>query len=221
MLEPFRIHDCALIVRMGGVPDAMNLRELRDRVVTCPPECLYHHFCETLLRATFDDPEFRNDFAVWASRALHDRALAEQLGVIDPYTFDDREALRAEVLDIIADRLHELPMVPWAKRGEEFNFMRAVTVVFDTGHDITEPSDLPGAIERMTRSSLYYHFVEARRRTDGGTDDFSTWLSAGDGEAKALIQALQSVDFYFLTLGELKTKLIQVTRRALNKGGQR
>ena len=81
---PFKVQDCAIITRMGGVSSAVNLRELRERIAVCPNETLYHHFCETLVRPTFDDPEFRNDFAVWASRHLRDRVLAERLGIIKP-----------------------------------------------------------------------------------------------------------------------------------------
>ncbi|HKL49292.1 MAG TPA: DUF5752 family protein, partial [Desulfuromonadales bacterium] len=62
----FRVRDCALITRMAGISSALNLRELRERVATCPLESLYHHFCETVIRASFDDPEFRNDLAVWS-----------------------------------------------------------------------------------------------------------------------------------------------------------
>ncbi|GEM_PF-6331351 len=41
---PFEIKDCALITRMGGVDPAINLRELRERMLQCPESCLYHHF---------------------------------------------------------------------------------------------------------------------------------------------------------------------------------
>jgi len=206
---PFEVKDCALIVSMGGVPDAMNLRELRERVATAPVECLYHHFCETPLRPAFDDPEFRNDFAVWASRDLHDRPLAERLGVLDPYAHLDMEDLRQSLVDIIEDRLSETEMIPWAQPGCEFHFMKAVTVVFDTGRSIDQPTELPAAIEAMTPSSLYYHFIEARRRTEERHDDFSHWLAGWGDETRRFREALDAVDFYFLTLQELKTNVVR------------
>ncbi len=219
MNGPFRIYDCALIVRMGGVREAMNLRELRDRITACSLDCLYHHFCETPLRPSFDDPEFRNDFAVWASRDLHDRPLAERLGVLDPYRFDDLEALRTEVLDLLDDHLSEIPHVPTARRGQEFHFMRAVTVLFDTGNEIREPSQLTDAIAGMTRSSLYYHFVEARRRTVDHVDDFSTWLrGSDDGAAHHLAATFSAFDFYFLALPELQRDLIFMAKEILRRG---
>ncbi|MEW5995051.1 MAG: DUF5752 family protein, partial [Candidatus Zixiibacteriota bacterium] len=138
---PFQVKDCTLITRMGGVETAINLRELRERAAICPIECIFHHFCETLIRPTFDDPEFRNDFAVWSARQLRDRVLAERLGIINPYSLENFEQLREKVLEIMDDRLAELPHIPWVPKGRDFRFMRAVTVVFDTGVILTRPED--------------------------------------------------------------------------------
>jgi hypothetical protein len=207
----FRVKDCTLIVRMGGVYPAMNLRELRDRLAICPMECLYHHFCETLIRPSFDDPEFRNDFAVWASRSLRDRILAERLAIINPYAFDDIESLRDHVIDIVDERLDEVQYVPWVSKGEEFRFLRAVTIVFDTGMQLTGPEDLLAQLPNLSLSSLYYHFIEARRRTEQKTDDFTAWLMEFEAKPARLIQALSSIDFYFLNLAELKTALYNAT----------
>ncbi|RME28389.1 MAG: hypothetical protein D6800_03950, partial [Candidatus Zixiibacteriota bacterium] len=161
----FEIKDCTLITRMAGVDTAMNLRELRERLRIAPVECLFHHFCETVIRPTFDDPQFRNDFAVWAARQLRDNILAERLGVLNPYSFEDFEQLRAVVIDILDERLSEVEYIPWVRKEDDFKFMRAVTVVFSTGVTLDEPADLIRQLPHMSASSIYYHFVEARRRT--------------------------------------------------------
>jgi len=202
---PFEIKDCALISRMAGIDTAINLRELRERLLICPVECLFHHFSETLIRPTFDDPEYRNDFAIWASRNLRDRVLAERLGIINPYALDSFETLRAVLVDIVDERLSEVPFIPWVEKGEDFRFMRAVTVVFHT---------LRSQLSRMSLSSIYYHFVEARRRTEDGSDDFTAWLAGFGTGTGVMIDALKGIDFYFLTLFELKRQLISVLERA-------
>ncbi|MFQ5499932.1 MAG: DUF5752 family protein [Candidatus Zixiibacteriota bacterium] len=204
---PFQVKDCALIARMAGINTAVNLRELRERLLRCPAECLFHHFCETFIRPAFDDPEFRNDFAVWASRDLQDRVLAEQLGIINPYAFDNIEQLRQATIDILDDRLSEMPHVPHVRRGNDFRFMRAVTVVFETDMELCTPSDLIYAIGRMSHGALYYHYIEARRRTAEQTDDFTLWLRGFGGGTEQLIQSLQSIDFYFMSLTELRAAL--------------
>jgi hypothetical protein len=193
---------------MAGVDTALNLRELRERLCYCPVECLFHHFCETVIRPTFDDPEFRNDIAVWAARDLRDRILAERLGIINPYLLSDLEELRQLVIDAIDDRLADLPYIPSVQLGEDFRFMRAVTVVFDTGVELVKPSDLIEALPQMSLGSIYFHFVEARRRTENRLDDFSVWLANFGTESKEMIRALRLIDFYYMSLPELKDHLI-------------
>jgi len=209
---PFEVKDCTIITRMGGVDTAVNLRELYERVTICPIECIFHHFCETLIRPTFDDPEFRNDFAVWSARQLRDRVLAERLGVINPYSLDNFEQLREIVLDIIDERLSELVYIPWVPRGNDFRFMRGVTVLFDCGLELTTPDDLVKQLPNFSHSSIYYHFIEARRRTPDKADDFSAWLAGFGSGTESLISALKGIDFYYLTLPELKKSLIKATQ---------
>ncbi len=214
---PFRVKDCTLITRMGGVEPAVNLRELRERIAVCPVECLFHHFCETVVRPTFDDPEFRNDFAVWSSREMRDRILAERLGIINPYTFDNFEQLRELLLEMIDERLSEAPYYPWVPGGADFRFMRAVTVVFDCGVSLAAPEDLVRELPRFTTSSVYYHFVEARRRTPDKADDFSAWLTGFGSGTRKLVAALKGIDFYYLALPELKETLIKVLTETISE----
>lgn len=205
----FEVKDCALLTRMSGLRPAVNLRELRDRIAVCSEAVLYHHFCETTLRPTFDNPDYRNDFAVWAKLYLGDRVLAEKLGIIDPYSYDSMEALRSDLLDLIDERLGELAMVPWARRGDEFYFMEATTVVFDTGERVPDPSELPDAVRRMTNGSIYFHFLEALRRPPVRVDDFTAWLCQDAVRNAPYIEALQSIDFYFHSLPHLRRELVE------------
>jgi len=209
-MNPFEIMDCSLLIRMSGLPPAYNLRELRDRIAVCSPDVLYHHFCETPLSPSFEYPDHRNDFAVWASRRLSDKVLAERLGAVDPYACPSIEGLRETVLDVIDERLSEVTMIPWARPGHEFYFMEATTLVFDSGERVRTLRELPRAIGRMSNGSIYFHFVEAQRRPPVGVDDFSHWIG-GFGEPGApYVEALRRIDFYFYTLRELREALVRV-----------
>jgi hypothetical protein len=213
-MNPFEIKDCALLIRMSGLSAAVNVRELRDRIASCHPDVLYHHFCETPLVPSFDLPDYRNDFAVWAKRRLGDDVLAERLGMIDPYSLATLEDLRAATLEIIDDRLSEVTMIPWARPGQEFHFMQAVTIVFDTDERIPHPDEVISAVSRMTNSSIYFHVLEARRRNAPGLDDFSVWLEGCEGDWSHYIQAIRSIDVTFFTVPEIKKKLIELLRAA-------
>jgi len=207
--EPFKIMDCSLVPISLGI-SAQNLREFREHLTRIPLESLYSHFYENLLRFSFDDPEFRNDFAQWAKRALHDPVLAERLGVLDPYDYPGLEELRNALIEIIDDRLYETRYIPWARPGEEFYFLTSQTVVFDTGIIANTPKELARLFPRLSSSSVYYHFIEARRRLGAKQDDFSNWLKDFGDKYDALIKSLGEVEYYFLSLTELKKELIKI-----------
>ncbi len=205
--KPFRIHYCASITLALG-RSAQNLRELRDHVSNVPVESITHHFYESLLRPSFDDPEYRNDFALWARRDLNAPALGERLAVIDPMQFPDPEALRQQVLDIIEDRLAEIPHVPQAAPGHEFHFLRSQLVVLDTGRQAETPADLAAMLSTFTAGNIYFHFVEARRRHPERIDDLSEWLSAWGDQYQPICQRLESIDFHQWSLAEMREQII-------------
>jgi len=61
-MSPFEIKDCALLRQMSGLPPAVNLRELRERIAACSPDVLYHHFCDTQLAPIYRLPRLQERF---------------------------------------------------------------------------------------------------------------------------------------------------------------
>jgi len=217
MPEPFAVKDCALI-SIGTGERAQNLRELRDRLQTIDPGSIFHHFWGCLMHTSFDEPEFQNDFAGWAWHGLRDRPLAERLALVDPSGFPETEDLRRELIEIIEERLEETELVPWAKANQQFSFIRSQIVVFDTSLRIENPRMLSESLHRMSVGSIFYHFIDARRRPTYGRDDFSAWLAGfGDGYTR-LVEALSSVDPYFATLTELRRELETLMSGLCDKG---
>ena len=209
--EPFAVKDCALVAIATG-RRAQNLRELRDNLVDIHPGSIYYHFWGGLLRPHFDNPEYNNDFAVWARYGLNDLQLAERLAVIDPKDYSDLEDLRQELIDTIEERLDESEWVPWSKPDNGFHFIRSQIVVFDTHRRIVKPEELAEVVPEMSASSVFYHFIDARRRSPDGVDDFRAWLG-GFGDAYGMLCLdLSAVDPYFITLVELREKLSTVMR---------
>lgn len=205
-VEPFIVKDCALAAIATGVR-AQNLRELRDGLLTVHPECINYHFWGGLLRPRFDDPEYNNDFASWVRHALHDNKLGERLGVIDPADFDDLEALRQELIDVIETRLDEMEYHPWARRDQQFHFVRAQIMVFDTDKRIQRPRDLPAVVPTLSVGSIYYHVIDARRRAPQRVDDIRAWLMQFGDRYAALCERLAGIDPYFATLTQLRSEL--------------
>ncbi len=206
MAESFTLKDCALIAIATG-QQAQTLRELRDRLATTQLSCIYYHFWGGLLRPRFDDPEFQNDFAIWVRHSIHDKPLAERLALIDPTHFDDLEDLRRELIDVIEERLDESEVLPWTKASQRFYFVRSQIVVFDTGKRFHDPGDLKTLIPHLSAGSVFYHFIDARRRCSSGNDDFTQWLLGFADEYKALVDRIAIIDPYFTTLVDLREEL--------------
>jgi Family of unknown function (DUF5752) len=205
-IAPFKLMDCALtIVSVGR--SAQTLRELRDHLAVVPAQSLSHHFYDSLLRPSFDDREYRNDFALWARRKLRDIRLAERLAVIDPMDFADLEHLRQHMLDIVEDRLSEVVDSPPGAAGQELHFLTSQFVILDTGVMATTPAELAALIPRSMAGSIFYHFVDARRRSSERADDYSSWLKEWGAGCDEVRRRLSAVDFYLWPLTELRERI--------------
>ena len=207
----FAIKDCALATISTG-RRAQTLRELRDVLRDIHPGCIYYHFWGTLLRPQFVDREFNNDFATWCHQSLHDNTAAERLAVIDPADFADMEGLRQELIDVIEERLDESEVILFARPDQQFHFIRSVIVVFDTGRRVSDPAELARIMPELSVGSVFYHFVDARRREPILMDDFRAWLQGWDPEHKALRDALAEIEPYFESLFYLRGRLADTFR---------
>ncbi len=209
-LAPFHFKDCALVAIATGVR-AQNLRELSEGVAQAHPGCIYYHFWGGLLRPHFDDPEYNNDFAVWASRGLHDEVLAERLAIIDPTDYEDIEQLRSAVHDVLEERLDESTWIPWAPANRLFHFVRSQIVVFNTRRTLSDPRKLPHIIPTLSVGSIFFHFIDARRRNPQRWDDFRCWIAEIPDYA-GLAARLAKVDPYFVSLSELRRQVAEACR---------
>jgi hypothetical protein len=216
---PLLVKDCALITIATGIR-AQNLRELRDTLETVHASSIYYHFWGRFLSSSFEQPEFNNDFAAWGRHGLHDYVLAERLAVVDPTEFPDLELLRQELIEIIEERLYESAIVPWAKTDQLFYFKRSKIVVFDTKQRIADPTVLPQVLPSLSLSSIFYHFIDARRRPPEGVDDFSAWLDAFGETYAGLRNEIGSIDLYFSTMSEIRTRLAHLCTTHLSPGGK-
>ncbi|MEN6475437.1 MAG: DUF5752 family protein [Syntrophaceae bacterium] len=209
MSEAFEVKDCALIAISTG-EYAQTLREMREKVLTAPPSSIYYHFWGGLLRPRFDDPEFQNDFAIWASHSLHDKTLAERLALIDPSDYPNLENLRLEVLDSLEERLDESERLSLITADHRFYFVRSQIVVFDTARRLTSPEELAHAIPSLSAGSIFYHVIDARRRLPENKDDFTIWISSFGPDYQELIEHIAEVDPYFTNLIELREEMSAV-----------
>jgi hypothetical protein len=208
-VPPFEIKDCALIAVATG-KRAQNLAELREQLNVITPDSIYYHFWGGLLRPRFDDPEYHNDFALWASGYLHDKILAERLAVIDPTDYNTLEDIRQELIEIIEQRLDEVDYPLWTSRDRQFEFIRSQIVIFNTRQKVLRPQEFKGRIQHLPLGSIFYHFVDARRRTAAGIDDFHNWIQDFGKDYAGLTEMIAKIDPYFSSLVDLRNELSQI-----------
>jgi hypothetical protein len=205
----FAVKDCTLAIIATG-RRAQTLREMRDILRDIHPGSVYHHFWGTLLRPQFADREFNNDFATWCHHSLHDNKAAERLAVIDPVDYMDLEGLRQEVIDVIDERLDETELMLFARADQQFHFARSAIVVFDTHRRITDPTELVHLLPELSIGSVFYHFIDSRRRDPVGVDDFRAWLLGLGPGYEELCAAIAEVEPYFESLFVLRDRLAEL-----------
>lgn len=210
MVDPFLVKNCFLAAIATG-ERAGSLVELRDKIASTDEGSLYFHFWGGRLHSHFTHPEYHNDFAAWAHDQLHDFILAERLAVIDPTDFLTINMLRRVLVDVIDNRLEELQLIPWTKKEDKFSFIRSQIIIFDTNLVIDKAPDLPNVIAEMASGSIFFHFIDAKSRTTKTSDDFSMWLSSFGNKYQKLIEKLESIDSYYLSLTELRHELYRTT----------
>ena len=213
---PFAVKDCALITIATGIK-VQNLKEFAIALKDVPLGSIYHHFWGRLLRALFDEPEYNNDFASWASRGLRDKPLAEQLSMVIPTDYEDLEGLRQELIEVVEQRLDVSEYVPWSQADQQFHFLKSQIVIFDTGLRYDNPAELVPQISKLSTGSIYYHFIDARNRTEERHDDFSSWLSGFGNEFDKLSKDLCSVDPYFSSLKEIRLIVSNIFQKFFTK----
>lgn len=204
----FKVKDCAMLTIATG-KRAYTLKELFDMLTVVRDGSIYYHFWGGMLRPAFTEREFNNDFAAWARNSLSDDELSERLAVIDP-TRQSIKDLRQEMLEIIEDRMDEIGERSWMRADSRFEFMLSQIVIFDTHRELTEPRQLATEMPLFTAGSVFYHFIDARRRLDRGCDDFTAWIDAGPEEHSELCDRLCNLDPYFVSLTEIRDELARV-----------
>ncbi len=203
----FTVRDCALLAVATG-RNALNLRELAAHIREVELASIHYHFWGNRLRPRFDPPDYQNDFASWAHYNLHDDVISERLAIINPTEFESTERLQEKVLDVIEERLAEIGHTYWQTADQDFAFIRSQIVVFDTGLRARSPEELRDLLPKLSASAVFYHFIDGRLRLPSNVDDFRTWLvNFGDGYHE-LVNGLANLDPYFMTLTELRDKLV-------------
>lgn len=214
----FYVKDCSLITLSLGI-QAQTLRELKQGLSVIPEGSIYHHFWGHFLQKQFKDPEHNNDFAAWASSALHDKVLKERFNAVNPRDFSTAEEVRKCLIDLVEERLDESETFLYAREEQMFFFQTSRVVVFDTGLAIEKPEQLVDLLPTMSDGSIFYHYIDSKRKNENARDDFDDWLLSFGDTYLPLRKELKKIDPCYSNLQEIRNPLIATFKEYFSKNG--
>ena len=215
--RPFEFRQCIVILRSTG-KKAVNLRQLREIIATVSDDSIFHHTFQYFLKEHI--LEYTNDFAQWAGESLEERALAEQLSNIDPYSCGSTPEVRAALVSVMDSYLERFPEPRDALPGEEFFFNETITFVFPVGIWAKNLAEFLIALKFIDSGCIYYHFYEARIRVSGDVDDFSRWIE--DTLLKSeLAKKIRAIDSFMHTTEEIRSHISGMILQEVNADMER
>jgi hypothetical protein len=206
--KPFRFHSTSSLVEITG-KKAHHLKEFVRILKEIDRSSIFYHVHHAFREYTFAPGQYSNDFARWVAEDVEESRLAERLASIDIQEFTDLEALRAKLVEIVEDHLEHAVEIRKAAPGREFYFLRGISMVIATPYEVRTLREFADALNHVGMRSLYYHFFDARLRLGRKTNDFSNWIRESLGEDE-IAKKINALDPYFLTMDELKQKIITI-----------
>jgi len=101
--------------------------------------------------------------------------------------------------------LDEIDYSPNAPHDNQFEFFRPQIVVFDTKKTVSKPQDFVKELPQKSVGSIFFHFIDARRRRPNAIDDFRNWLKYFGNKYDSLCEIIKDIDPFFASLTKLST----------------
>jgi hypothetical protein len=216
---PFFFTGCWELREMVG-RSARDEQQLLEAIEEIPLDSLSYHTQSFFLRHKYIAGPYPNDFATWAAIQVRDRVLGEKLGILDPYDFENLEALRTEIVNIIDEHLSQLQIIPRVVYGEPFHFMQSRIIEVPTGLEARTLTEFREVLARVDASVVYYHNFEAILRLGRRKGDFALWIEEQLALPK-LAKAISSIDFYMISLEFIRQRIVKLCDEALMKEARR
>ena len=205
--SPFYFNTAAHLLRIER-EQAGNLDELLKGLRTCSEGSIFEHTFRTLQEHHFIREGFSNDFAHWAFEACNEVGLAERLASLDVREFTSIPTLRERIIAIIEDYLKTNPHARERTATELFYFCASDTIVIPTTVTARNLQEFADGLEKVSLSSIHYHFIDARLRLKLDSNDFSVWLDR-EMDLGPLAGRLNRIDIYTSTLQDVRRQIVR------------
>jgi hypothetical protein len=205
MGEVFQFLSSASLEKLTG-KKAYSLEELLVLIETCPDSSIFYHTFSAFLKMREVQVPFNSDFAIWVSRGLNERALAEKLMAIDLSEHNSIKSLRKRLIEIIEGYREQKPEAFQKTSDEPFYLYDVVRIVYLTDKFAYDLKSFRELLSSISIYSLYFHFIESRLGTQLQTDDFSTWIQESL-RIPSLAQEIRRIDISVYTLEGLRSRI--------------
>ncbi len=202
----FHFTACTEIQEILG-KQAEDERALAELLEEVPLDSVYFHTHSYILRHSFIERIYPNDFAEWIGEQVRDHVLAERLSIVDPFDFKSLEALREELISILDDHLSEQASVPRAGFGTPFYFNRSRILEVPTGVEACTLREFRNALSEVDASAIYFHVFEAHLRLQREENDFSAWIR-NSLNLPRLADRIKALNPYLGSLERLRSRLL-------------
>ncbi|HEX9722969.1 MAG TPA: DUF5752 family protein [Vicinamibacteria bacterium] len=207
-VKPYALYSCVDIRQIIN-RRAHGEQELLEGIEEVHEDSIYYHTHSYYLHGKYDYDLYPNDFATWVADDVRDRLLSERLAVLDPFQFENLEALREEIVNTIDDHINQLGFSPRALTGDAFHFFRAHIMSFPTGITVRSRKELSRAIRTAMPQTIYYHFFEDAFRKGSRSGSLVQWVADELGD-QDLAEKLATFNPYRLHLERIRSELLSL-----------
>ena len=215
----FQFQSSASLKKLTG-RRVYNLEDLLDTIKTCPDSSIFCHTFSAFLTMREVQVPYNTEFAIWVSRSLNEKALAEKLMAIDLSEYGTIESLRMRLIEIFEAYREQKPDAFQRIADEPFYLYDMIRIVYPTDKFAYDLKSFRELLPTISIYSVYFHFFESRLNTHLKADDFSTWIEESLN-IPDLAQMISKIDISLYTLEELRTRIIQLIDEHLEKTEQK
>ena len=199
---------------------ASDLAELLKHILEVDGSVIFNHTHHFIQEMGFLVSQPPSDFAHWVGEVLGDRTLAEKLAGVDPCQFGSIRELREAIAGVIERRLETGARSRTARPGEDFHFLRTVSLAVPTPYVAWNLYEFSEALKRVSTASLAHHFFDARLRLDHQSDDFSNWIRHSVALPEMASQ-LERLSPYTCTLEGLRQDILHIVDATIYRNVRR
>ena len=188
---------------------ARDIPELLAAIKDIDESSIFSHVYHALLDSHFLPIGYPNDFAYWISDALHEPVLAEQLANMDLREFHNIESLRKEIIRIIEDYMVLHDVSRRADVGQEFYFIRCISVTFPTRYVVKNMNEVLETIKDIDLDTIFYYFIASRLLGGEHYKKLSRWILKNN--SYELMEKLDNLYPYgFANMGAMRNEIVRI-----------